>query len=187
MKKVTFCAVAMAIVLLVSMNANAQGKMSVGAGVDIMIPVGSFGDSWGTGFGGTAEFDYAVRPNFSFTGKIGYLTWSAKNPPTGWTATYSGVPLLVGVKWYPRFIPQEWVRFYGHLELGIMAGSVSTSGPGGRSAIFIGGSQTDFTIVPSVGIEIPAGPNGAVDVSARYFDISRKGSIGFRAGYKLTI
>ncbi|HEX7571973.1 MAG TPA: outer membrane beta-barrel protein [Bacteroidota bacterium] len=187
MKKIACCATVIAIVVLMSMSANAQEKMSVGAGVDIMIPVGSFGDSWGTGFGGTAEFDYAVRPNFSFTGKIGYLTWSAKNLPTGWTASYSGVPLLVGVKWYPRFIPQEGVRFYGHLELGIMAGSVSASGPAGRYVYVGKGSQTDFTIVPSVGIEIPAGPNGAVDISARYFDISRKGSIGFRAGYKLAI
>jgi hypothetical protein len=87
---------------LVSMKASAQGQKSIGAGVDIMLPVGSFADSWGTGFGGTAEFDYSLTPKTSVTGKIGYLTWSGKNLPSGVTATYSGVPVLAGIKFHPR-------------------------------------------------------------------------------------
>ena len=186
MKKIAFCATVIAIVLLMPMSAKAQGNMSIGAGIDLMLPVGSFGDSWGTGFGGTAEFDYVLNAKFSVTGKIGYLTWSSKNLPTGWSATYSGVPVLAGIKWYPSFIPKGAVRIYGHLEMGIMFGSLSTSGPSGRTYPFAA-AGSDFTIVPSVGVEIPAGPNGNIDISGRYFDISRKGSIGFRAGYKLAI
>ncbi len=183
MKNILVCATLLALVSLVAMSASAQDKMSVGAGVDLMLPVGSFADSWGTGFGATAEFDYILNPKFSVTGKLGYLTWSGTNLPSGVTATYSGVPILVGIKWYPSWIPQNSFRIYGHLELGLMAGSVSGSG----HYISITESKTDFTIAPSVGIEIPAGPKGAVDVSVRYFDISRKSSIGFRAGYKLAI
>jgi hypothetical protein len=183
MKKIALCVTVTALVLLVSASAPAQSKMSVGAGIDIMLPVGSFGDSWGTGFGGTAEFDYAFTQNASVTGKTGYLTWSGKNLPSGVSATYGGVPLLAGIKYYPRFMPQGQVRAYGHLELGLMVGSVSGSG----HILTITEPKTDFTIVPSLGVEIPAGPNGAVDISARYFDISRKGSIGFRAGYKMAI
>ena len=186
MKKIAVCATMIALVSLVSMSASAQSQMSVGAGVDIMLPVGSFGDSWGTGFGGTAEFDYVLSPKFSVTGKTGYLTWTGTNLPTGWSATYSGVPVLVGIKWYPSFIPKGAVRIYGHLEMGIMFGSLSTSGPAGRTYPFAS-AGSDFTIVPSLGVEIPAAPNGNVDLSVRYFDISRKGSIGFRAGYKLAI
>jgi hypothetical protein len=186
MKTSAMCMTITALALLISAGASAQSTMSVGAGVDIMLPVGSFGDSWGTGFGGTAEFDYALSAKFSVTGKIGYLTWSSKNLPTGWSASYSGVPLLAGIKWYPSFIPKGAVRIYGHLEMGIMFGSLSTSGPAGRTYPFAT-AGSDFTIVPSVGVEIPAGPNGNIDISARYFDISRKGSIGFRAGYKLEI
>jgi hypothetical protein len=183
MKKIAFCATVIAIVVLMSMSANAQGNMFVGAGFDLMLPVGSFGDSWSTGFGGTAEFDYAVTPRTSVTGKIGYLTWSGKDLPSGVSATYSGVPLLVGGKFHLPSTLQGPVHVYGHLELGMMFGSVSGSG----HYLTVSSSETDFTIVPSVGIEIPAGPKGEVDISARYFDISRKGSIGFRAGYKLAI
>ena len=183
MNKIALSAILLALLFLAGSNASAQGQMSVGAGFDVMLPVGSFGDSWGTGFGGTAEFDYAVSERFSVTGKTGYLTWSGKNLPSGVTATYSGVPVLAGIKYYVRFMPQGPVRVYGHFELGMMFGSVSGSG----HTITITESKTDFTLVPSVGVEIPAGPKGAVALSVRYFDISRKGSIGFRAGYKLMI
>jgi hypothetical protein len=182
-KKLALCATIVVLMSVLAMSASAQEKMSVGAGVDLMLPVGSFGDSWGTGFGGTAEFDYVINPKFSVTGKIGFLTWSGKDLPNGVTATYSGAPVLVGIKWYPSFIPQNSVRFYGHFEIGFMMGSLSASG----KYATIGSSGTDFTLVPSVGAEIPAGPKGAIDVSARYFDISKKGSIGFRVGYKLAI
>ena len=104
------------------MNVSAQGQMSVGAGVDVMLPVGSFGDNWGAGFGGTAKFDYGITPRASVTGKTGYLTWSGKNLPSGASATYSGVPVLVGIKYYPRFAAESPVHAYGHLELGMMIG-----------------------------------------------------------------
>jgi hypothetical protein len=184
MKKITLYAAMIAVAMLVSMKASAQGQKSIGAGIDIMLPVGSFADAWGTGFGGTAEFDYSLTPKTSVTGKIGYLTWSGKNLPSGVTATYSGVPVLAGIKFYPRFTQQgSPVRVYGHLELGLMVGSVSGSG----HYTTVETSKTNFTIVPSLGCEIPAGPNGDIDVSIRYFDISRKSSIGFRAGYKWLI
>jgi hypothetical protein len=179
-----------AIMLILTAGVYAQGKMAVGAGVDLMLPVGSFGESWGTGFGGTAELDYILSQHTSLTGKIGYLTWSAKDLPSGVSATYGGVPFLVGVKYYPHlFVSQSGsaVRAYGHLELGLMFGSVSVSGTSHGYSGSISGSETNFTIAPSVGVEIPAGARGAVDVSVRFFDISRKNSIGFRAGYKMMI
>jgi hypothetical protein len=184
MKKITFCVPLIALTMLISMKASAQGQKSIGAGIDIMLPVGSFADAWGTGFGGTAEFDYSLSPRTNVTGKIGYLTWSGKNLPSGVTATYSGVPVLAGIKFYPRFTQQgSPVRVYGHLELGLMFGSVSGSG----HILTITESKTNFTIVPSLGCEIPAGPNGDIDISIRYFDISQKSSIGLRVGYKLLL
>jgi hypothetical protein len=183
MKTFAMCMTITALALLISAGASAQLMMSVGVGVDIMLPVGSFGDNWSTGFGGTAEFDYVVKPTLSLTGKLGYLTWSAKGLPSGVSATYSGVPFLVGAKYYFRFMPQGSVRGYGHLELGMMFGSVSGSG----HILTVSESKTDFTISPSLGLEISAGPNGAIDLSARYFDIASHGSIGLRGGYKLGI
>jgi hypothetical protein len=176
--------------LVLTFGASAQGQLAVGAGVDLMLPVGSFGDNWGTGFGGTAQLDYVVGQHTTLTGKIGYLTWSAKDLPSGVSATYSGVPFLVGAKYYPHlFVSQSGngIRAYGHLELGLMFGSVSVSGSSHGYVGSISGSEANFTIAPSIGVEIPAGVRGAVDVSVRFFDISRKNSIGFRAGYKMMI
>ena len=82
MNKIALSAILLALLFLAGSNASAQGQMSVGAGFDVMLPVGSFGDSWGTGFGGTAEFDYAVSERFSVSGKTGYLTCSVKNLPS---------------------------------------------------------------------------------------------------------
>ena len=183
MKILALFAIVISLVTLASTSASAQGQMSVGAGLDLMMPVGSFSNHWSTGFGGTGEFDYSLTPKTNVTGKIGYLTWSAKDLPSGTSATYSAVPLMVGIKYYPEFARDLPIRVYGHLELGLMIGSLSVSGQ--YSAL--GSSKTDFTIAPSVGAEIPAGQNGAIDVSLRYFDISEKSSIGLRAGYKLMI
>lgn len=171
-------------ILLISLSIHAQSKMAVGAGLDIMLPTGSFGDHWNTGFGGTAEFDYMITQHASVTGKIGYLSWSGKNLPTGVSASYGGVPLLVGVKYYFRFIPQGTVHVYGHFELGMMFGSVSVSG--NNYPVFVPGGSA-FTIVPSLGAEIPITANGDLDLSISFFDISRKGNIGFRVGYKMVI
>jgi hypothetical protein len=175
-----------AAVALISMNVPAQTKMSIGAGLDVMMPVGAFGNHWNTGFGGAAEFDYALSEHSAVTGKIGYLTWGGKDLPSGTSAaTYSGVPILAGIKYYPRFIPQQSpVHVYGHLELGLMAGSVSFSGntPAGWIA-----KGTGFTVSPSAGIEIPAPSKGKVDLSIRYFDISKRASVGLRAGYMFAI
>ena len=201
MKKIAFCAMVIAIALLASVSAPAQeNSMAVGAGFDVMLPMGTFGDQWSTGFGGTAQFDYAVSTHTTVTGKIGYLTWSGKQSYytsaaiTNFSASYSGVPILVGVKYYPHlFVTQAQtpVRVYGHLELGMMFGSTSVSGSyKGYFATYslsTSASKSDFTIVPSIGAEIPVVPKGAIDVSVRYFDIASHGSIGFRVGYKMTL
>ena len=201
MKKIAFCAMVTAIVLLASVSAPAQeNSMAVGAGFDVMLPVASFGDQFSTGFGGTAQFDYAVTTHTTVTGKIGYLTWSGKQSYytsaaiTNFSASYSGVPILVGVKYYPHlFVTQAQtpVRVYGHLELGLMFGSASASGTYkgyfGTYSLSTSASKTDFTIVPSIGAEIPVVPKGAIDVSVRYFDIASHGNIGFRAVYRMTI
>ena len=183
MKTIACITAVVALVMLTSMNTYAQGQMSVGAGLDMMFPVGSFGDRWGTGFGATGEFDYSLNSRAAVTGKIGYLTWSAKKLPSGVTATYGAVPIMIGGKYYPQFAKDLPVHFYGHLELGFMFGSISVSG----TYAALGASKTDFVISPSIGLEIPAGPRGYIDLSLRYFDISEKSSIGLRAGYRMML
>jgi len=181
-KTFSFCAGAAA---LISMNVSAQTKMSVGAGLDVMAPIGTFSDHWNTGFGGSAEFDYVLTEHSAVTGKIGYLSFGGKNLPSGVTASYSGVPILAGIKYYPRLIPQDGpVHVYGHLELGLMAGSVSVSG---NTLPYSVPNGAGITLSPSVGIEIPTAPTGKADLSIRFFSISGRRNIGLRAGYMFAI
>ncbi len=194
MKKIMLGLALIALVVLAAASALAQapaaGQISLGAGLDVMLPIGKWGDAVGTGFGATGELDYAFSIHTSITGKIGYLSWSTKDLPAGMSSSYSGVPLLIGVKYYPHLtVSQEQspLRFYGHFEIGFMFGSTSTSVNVYGRSISGSASSTDITLVPSVGVEIPAGPNGCVDISVRYFDIKSNGNLGLRAGYKLTI
>lgn len=190
MKKLALVATVVALVMMVSLSASAQGKMSVGAGVDILLPMGTMADAYSLGIGGTAQFEYSLTPMLALTGKAGYLTWSAKSQPSGFSSSYGGVPFLVGAKYF--FMPEGKLRAYGHAELGFMFGSASSSGTiPGYGSYSASASSTDFTIVPAFGVEIPAGAKGAVDISARYFLIltsgNSMGNIGIRAGYKMAI
>jgi outer membrane protein W len=190
MKKLALVAMVMALVMMMSVSASAQGKMAVSVGPDVMLPMGTFGDGYNIGFGGTAQFDYSLTPMLALTGKAGYLTWSVKNAPSGISASYGGVPFLVGAKYF--FMPEGKVRAYGHFELGFMFGSFSSSGTApGFGSYSVSGSSTDFAISPSVGVDIPAGAKGAIDISARYFMImttgNSSGNLGIRAAYKFAI
>jgi len=174
-----FLSIFLAATAILSTSVAAQKEMSFGAGFDLLFPVGEFAKHWGTGYGATAEFDYAFTEHASVTGKIGYLGWSWKNADPGVTGSYGGVPILAGLKYYPRFLPKGGpVRVYGHLELGIMAGSLTVHGYNGSLP-----QGSGLTIAPSAGLEFPVTSAGKVDLSIRIFDISRKGSVGLRAGY----
>jgi hypothetical protein len=189
MKKLALVFSVVALVILVSFNAQAQGKMAGSIGAEVLIPMGSFSDAAKIGFGGTAQYEYFVTPAISVTGKAGYITWGAKtgDATTGVEASWSGVPILVGGKYY--FIPEGRTRVYGQFELGlfIMSGTVKYTTPipgfGGEASA----SSTEFTIAPAIGFEIPAGAKGAIDLSARFWGILSSGgssNVGFRAGYK---
>ena len=188
MKKFALVLTVAALALMISSGAQAQGKMGASVGLEVLLPLGTFGDAAKIGIGGTGQFDYLLNPNIALTGKIGYITWGAKTGDTQGAveASFSGIPILVGGKYY--FQPAGKTRFYGQFELGFFIMSVSTkvNVPGFVSSDF-SASSTEFTVCPAVGVEIPAGPKGAVDISARFWGILSSGgssNIGLRAGYK---
>ncbi len=191
MKKLALVATVVALALLVSFNAQAQGKMAGSVGAEILIPMGSFSDAAKLGIGGTAQFEYMLNPNIALTGKAGYITWGAKTGDatlggSDVSASWSGIPILVGGKYY--FQPEGKTRFYGQFELGLFLFSFSTKVtiPNFGTQEY-SGSSSEFTIAPAVGVEIPAGPKGAIDVSARFWGILSSGgssNIGVRAAYK---
>ncbi len=211
MKKLSLVAVLIAITALVAAPMNAQGKIALNIGGDVLIPMGGFGDFASVGFGGDVIGEYALMPELSLTASLGYLTWGGKDYTVlGQTISgpsFHGVPFLVGAKYY--FMPKgNSARFYAAGQIGLFFGSYSVDIPsysyggftfGGGSESF---SSTNFTLAPIVGVELPVG-TGTLDGSVRYFLITgggpagtdvngtsssgSAGSIGFRVGYKFPI
>lgn len=192
MKKIFAVVVAFALLALMSAGSNAQGKIALSVGGDVLIPMGDFGKAHSTGFGGSVRGQYNITPMFSAGLTAGYYTWSGKDQNLGFITvkggTFKGVPVRAFGKYY--FAPEsEQVRFYGIAEIGMFFGSVDVPpintpfGPiGGGSA-----SSTDFNFAPGVGVEFGLGSgNTKLDVSARYDVIatsgSSSGSLGARVG-----
>lgn len=197
MKKALLAVVVLA--AFMSTNTFAQGKIVLGVGGDVLLPMGTFGDAQKLGFGGSVRGQYNVTPMAAVGLTVGYYTWSGKDitiPVINQTVTgpkFSGLPVRVFGKYY--FMPEgQSARFYGIAELGMFFGSVGDQTipnplagfPGQPATITVtGGSSSNFNYAPGVGVEFGSG-NTKIDVSARYDGIatsgSSSGSIGFRAG-----
>ena len=183
MKKLLLAVVVLALVGLTN-TMNAAGKMSLSVGPDVLIPVGTFGDGWSTGFGGSVRGQYDVDPMFSLGLTVGYYTWSGKDVAGFKFPTLSGLPIRAFGKYY--FMPEGKARFYGMAELGMFFSSTDDQTypnpfaglPGQPATITVAGSSSsDFNYAPGVGVELPLGSgNSKIDISARYDVIATSGS-----------
>ncbi|MEW6511533.1 MAG: outer membrane beta-barrel protein [Bacteroidota bacterium] len=194
MKKLLLAVVVLALAVGLAAPSNAQGKMVVSVGGDFLLPMGTFGDAYSIGFGGSARGQYNFTPMFSAGLTAGYYTWTGKDI-AGSTVkpSFSGVPVRVFGKYY--FMPEGKARFYGIAELGLFfwSSKVSTpviTTPFGTFGGEISSTGSDFNYAPGVGVEIAAG-KVTVDVSARYDGIatsgSSSGSLGARVGVNFPI
>ncbi len=196
MKKLLLAVVALALVVG-TMNVASAGNIWLSVGGDVLIPMGTFSDNQGVGFGGSARGQYNFTPMASAGLTIGYYTWTGKDHTVlGQTVTgtkFSGLPIRVFGKYY--FMPEgEKMRAYGIAELGLFFWSVDVPSQTIQTPIGPittgGGSTTgsDFNYAPGVGIEFPVGSSGKtmIDVSVRYDGIATSGgssgSLGARVG-----
>ena len=186
MKKVLVTIVALFLFVGIS---QAQNKMYLNIGGNVALPMGTFGDYAGTGFGGTAQFEMQFTPQLLGTATAGYITWGGKDFSTlgtKYSYTYSAIPILVGVKYF--FMPSG--GFYGQAQLGLYRFSWDyDTDPVVIKGITVHGgslsaSSSEFTFAFGPGYEIPLSPKVLLDVSAAYIVISDLGHIGIRAGVK---
>jgi len=158
---------------------NAQGNMSLGAGLVVSLPMGTFGDVANTGFGGTAAFEMEFTPQLVGVGNIGYISWGTELD--GYS--YSVVPVMVGVKYF--FTPG--MGFYGLGQVGLSFFSVETPSiivpflgeVGGGSA-----SSSEFSLAIGAGYELPVATNVMLDFTGAFNLISDLNHITLRAGAK---
>jgi hypothetical protein len=167
---------------------NAQNSSAAGAGLIVALPMGSFGDAAGTGFGGVGSFEIGFTPNLVGVGQLGYISWGSEEV-AGFSSSYSAVPLLLGVKYF--FTPGS--GFYGTTSLGLHFFSFSADVPG----ISIGGqtigggsasaTSTDFTFLIGAGYEFPLNQQFSLDFSGAYNLISDANYVTVRAGGKMRL
>jgi len=177
-------------------STSAQPKMGLSGAVDVLLPIGDWGNAVGVGFGGDVQFQYNFTPNVSAGVTTGYFTWGGKSEGGVDLPGYKGLPLRALIKYY--FMPprKQGIRAYASGEAGLFFGSsgdvtVSTgvSIPGIPSSYTIeGGSSTDFNYAIAVGAEYPVSADGRTSVTGnvRWDAIATSGTsannIGFRIG-----
>lgn len=91
--------------ILAPLAAFAQGepgwnKHSLGANVELSIPMDEFKVVAGTGYGGNVRYQYGVDRSGAFTATAGYLVWSKTDLEAGKTVQPSAFNFFLGGKYY---------------------------------------------------------------------------------------
>jgi hypothetical protein len=168
MKKILFAA----IILLCSSNIFAQSKSSstgadLSIGVDGGFPIGSFGDGYKFGIGGTAKLGYNLNDMFAVTLQSGYISFSGKSQTFFGTTIQNPAVGFVPIKLGLRYTVNGGVYVEPQLGVSVISG---------------GGSTTAFTYAINLGYRMTPG----IDISARYEGVSDDGTasfIGLRIAY----
>jgi hypothetical protein len=160
-----------ALVFILSLFAVTGSFAQFSIGAELALPMGSFGDGFNMGFGGSASYQKAINDNLSWTGYVGYQSYGAKNLPSGATASFSMIPVMAGVKYY---FTESGAGFYGEFDLGMFFASASASGSGYSGSA----SDSKFGFTPALGYRV-----GSFDLGARYNIISDANNLAFRVAY----
>lgn len=168
-------------------NVNAQqGKMHVGAGLELALPIGDWSDAAGTGIGGTARFEYAFTEKIVGMVTTGYIAFGGKDIGD-FSYSYSAVPFLPGVKYYFQD------GLYGMAELGLHFFSFEFDLPsydfggfstgGGTSS----SSNSEFSLSLGAGYETKISDNLYLDANVKFAIVSNANYLGARVGVKMPI
>lgn len=141
-KKLFTLLAAGAIVLSVATTTSAKGgdngRLSIGA--ELALPMGTFGDQSGMGFGVSARYEMPMGDNLALMGTVGYLTFGKKSLDVlGYKYEYTNsfIPIQVGAKYY---FTEQQNGLYGSFQLGItMFSSKFSYTVPAQAAVVIGG------------------------------------------------
>lgn len=153
-------------------SSMAQGRFSAGA--ELALPMGDFGDAFGTGFGATVRYEAPINDNLSWMGTAGYLAFGEKDD-SGFKASI--IPINAGLKYY--FAGESFAGFYAGAELGFNIVKVKFDydlpGIGNVSG---DNSETEFGFAPQIGYHLPV-----IDISLRYAIVNDADYLGVRVAY----
>lgn len=165
------------VLILFSNVIFSQTKLNLQGG--IQFPSGDFSDAAGTGYGGSATFEYKIPLlPISLTGMIGYYYWGENGDIEGVDYSYNSIPFMVGGRYYlSSFI----VKPYFGAELGLNVFSSDIEYP----RVKLENTDTKFSIAPMFGIKFGIGILLDFDVNVKYNVITTDPSVnnfGVNAG-----
>jgi hypothetical protein len=161
----------------------AQGTNYLSIGGNLALPLGSFGDAAGTGFGGSATFEMEFTPNITGVATAGYMKFGGQDFGD-FSYDYDAIPIMAGIKYY--FMPANPFYAIGQIGFQIFNANASYSGPFSYG-FEASGSSTEFAFAVGAGYEIPAGANGAIDITGTFNLISDLNYIGARVAYRFSL
>lgn len=157
------------IIVLLSGFAAAQSKIALNFAGSVNVSLGDFGDTYGTGLGGTATILYSTSNSTYLTLSIGYNKWEKDN------LSFTTIPLLAGFRY---FIPLKSVTLYIPAYLGINFTTRETELPvaeiegetiGGGTISF---SNNFFGFGIGFGVLVPVSATINIDLNTKYNSIA---------------
>jgi hypothetical protein len=164
--------------LLMASFSFGQSGIKVGVGGVVGLPMGTFGDLVGMGFGAAVVGEYKVADNIIGTFTTGYLMFSAKEDVWPYP-DYSIIPLMVGGKYFFA------ENMYGTVQVGL--NMVSYTIPAVDLGLFtfpeISESGTEFGYALGAGYEM-----GDIDLLVKYGSFMTDANyLGLTAVYKFSL
>lgn len=168
MKKAIF---ATAVALLIGFGANAQIRL--GAGAMTGMPMGDWAEFQGFGIGGGISGEYMVTDNIGAGLSAGFMSFAGEDVDLGLFGTIEGNPITmipIHLQGNYHFMPGEAFNFYGGLGLGMnfVSQTVSFLDPLSGNTIEETASDSEFAIVPRVGINYMFGDAFGLDLNTGY-------------------
>jgi hypothetical protein len=152
-----------------------DGRFS--GGLELGLPVGSFGDIANIGFGASARYEAAIQDKLNWTGTLGFLSFGGKSFSGFSYGSSTIIPIQGGIKYY---LTESFNGFYVGGELGFSIATFSTPSFSvfGQSVGSTSTSSTKFSIAPGAGYHL-----GNLDFSARFQVVSDLNYFNIRAAY----
>ena len=145
-----------------SQNKTASSGNGFSLGAELSLPIGTFGDIYSLGFGGSAQGNFSVAHDMALTLYAGYINYSLKQIYGSGSQGY--IPVLGGVEF--DFAP----NIFGSGQLGLTFYS-----KGGGSA---------FTYSPGIGFRLSRNFSALLKYTAQSKGGATSSAVGLRAAYK---
>jgi hypothetical protein len=144
-----------------------KGKNQISLGPEADLPVGTFGNAYKLGFGGSVKGLLGVGQSGQVTLTVGYSTFKGKSGTSyGYSyagQTYNIIPYLVGYR-------QNFKTLYVEPQLGFASYTTKAAG--------FKGTETRLTYGVGVGISV-----NSLDLGLRYQSHEGSSLIGLRVAY----